>query len=211
MLAVERGQIAWIRRPGIGALFSVAARVQGGWLPFIIVCAAAGWAVRQRANGTESTVLVAGALLPFLGLWTVSQAKPVFVDRYLIASLGAGVLLLACALARPHALAVVCTGALVLAGLIGEAQLEARPFKVQDPRAAAQFIAARRLPGDAVVGDDGLWAALGRYLPAPPSGTAASGRVWVVSEPEALPAPAPSLHAALQHRFGRLQVVLWSN
>jgi mannosyltransferase len=227
MAAVERGQLSWIRRPDVVALPTVVARVAGGWPELVAVVAAAAWAVRRRsapiAGDGFGAVLAAGALAPALALWAGSQWVPAFVDRYLIASLGAGTVLVAggvteLAARRGRVLAAAALAVLVVAGVGADQRLEARPFKVQDARAAARLIASGRRPGDTVYAASGLWGAIERYLPpAPGNGpVAGTGRVWLVSDPEppSTPPPAGLTDAALRPSpawlFGRLQVVLWS-
>jgi len=87
---------------------------------------------------------------------------------------------------------------------------------VQDTRAAARLIASERRPGDTVFAANGLWGAIGRYLPPAPAGTPSDRRVWLVTDPESPATPPPAgvadgdLHPSAARRFGRLQVVLWS-
>ena len=228
MAAVERGQISWIRRPDVAALPTVVARVEGGWLALVAVLAALGWAATRRSapfgGDGFAVVLAAGTILPALALWAASQWVPAFVDRYLIASLGAGTVLVAgfvteLAARRGRACAGAVLAVLVVAGLSAQLRLEARPFKVEDARAAARLIASDRLPGDTVYAASGLWGALGRYLPPEHGGSSGPpqpGRVWLVTNPEppATPLPSGLASAALRpspaRRFGQLQVVLWS-
>jgi mannosyltransferase len=227
MMLVERGQLSWISRPDVGALPAVVARVQGGWPAVTAVLAAAVWALRRRSapigGDGFGAVLAAGALVPALALWAGSQWVPAFVDRYLIASLGAGTVLVAGAVTdlaarRGRVIAATALAVLVFAGVGAELRLEAQPFKVQDTRAAARLIASERRPGDTVYAANGLWGAIGRYLPPARGGAPATvnGRVWLVTEPEPPTTPPPAgladgvLRPSPARHFGRLQVVLWS-
>jgi len=150
-VTVQSPQITWIARPTVGALWSVVRELGGGWVGVAAFAALVVWAGRSRhvaPDGDEFRVtLAAAAVAPVLAQWAVSQVVPVFVDRYLIASLGAGALLVGDAVARlwetrRRALALVLGLALVAVWLVADVRIEAAHTKVLEDRGAAHGIAA---------------------------------------------------------------------
>ena len=99
-------------------------------------------------------LLLAWMLLPALGIYVISLRRPLFADRYLIWALPAFLALAAmgvAALARVwRPLGWVVLGAILALNLAAVWSQAAQPIK-SDFRAAAQFVAARRQPGDLLV------------------------------------------------------------
>jgi mannosyltransferase len=99
-------------------------------------------------------LLLAWLLLPALGIYVISLRRPLFADRYLIWALPALLALAAmgvAALARVwRPLGGVVLGAILALNLAAVWSQVALPIK-SDFRAAAQFVDARRQPGDMLV------------------------------------------------------------
>jgi 4-amino-4-deoxy-L-arabinose transferase-like glycosyltransferase len=102
VLTRDQGQLAWIERPGIGALPYAFRELAGGTLPlllayFVACCAALVHAFRHTNSSDRWRVgfLVVWALLPVVASWILSQFKPIFQAYYLIVALPALVLLVA--------------------------------------------------------------------------------------------------------------------
>lgn len=163
MLVFERGQISWISRPTFEVLATTIRSMSSGGLGLVVVVllGAVALADRRRARGPDRVIVVALAAafaLPPLVLWTVAQATPVFIDRYVICSTVAMVALTAAGLAVlrdrlagvGRLLGLTFLAVLVVLGGQRIARLEAEPFKVDDAPAVIDFIRTRAQVGDAV-------------------------------------------------------------
>jgi mannosyltransferase len=158
MLAFENTAISWISPPTVYALVRTIGLYTVHRTGFIAYAALGTVAVLYRSRErTDLTVpAVAGAVLPFVMLWLLSFAHPVFADRYCIASLSAIVMVGAGGIAaltdRGHGVvALVVTVALGALGLSHEMALYRLEFKIQDARSAARYIATHMEEGDAIV------------------------------------------------------------
>jgi mannosyltransferase len=175
----ERGQVAWIGRPGPGTLVRTILAYTGhrwGVVLLLVLGAMALLSARARDKTDLAWPLAAAATAPFAILWLVSQVDHLFLDRYLIPSLAAIVLLAGAGAAelwtRRHA--VVATILVVAVGVICasyDLQLERQPFLNDNGRAAAQFISAHDQPGDSIhYVPLGYELDVSLYLPPPDSG-----------------------------------------
>jgi mannosyltransferase len=160
MIANERHQIWWIQRPTPSDLLHTVLAYSGHWLGLgaIVVAGIAAVRARQARDRLDFTYpLVAAALVPIAALWLVSLGpKHFFVDRYLIASLAAIVLVAGAGLAvlyerRTLRAAGVILAVALLAFVLFDLHMEHEPFKHEDGRSAANYIDAQDGPGDAVL------------------------------------------------------------
>lgn len=158
----QRGQIAALGTPsaltlakfGAGAVGSVA-----GTAVLVVVSAAlvvvlvrSRPAVRSWPSATGWIVPVAwGVGLPVL-LWVVSQADPLFRERYVLFTLPGIALLVARVLARaPVAIAWVALLVVAVAGLPTQVAIRGPGGHGEDIRALDTAVAAQRRPGDVAV------------------------------------------------------------
>ena len=110
-----------------------------------------------RVADRGATLLLAWALTPPLVLALLATGGSFSTRRYLVAAVPAVCVLVAVGavvvgrrVAAP-AVALALVGAVVAALLPGALQARASPYRVDDPRSAARFLAASSRPGDAVV------------------------------------------------------------
>jgi mannosyltransferase len=161
MMIFERAQISWLGRPRFQDLTGTLTSMTSGWLGLSIVTALAVLALlpRRRATPEGSRTVVAALavafVLPPLGLWTLSQLSPSYVDRYVIASTLGAVVLAAAGLAVLRRRGGRAVAGAVLAGLVvlgGQrtARLEAQPFKVDNAPALVRYVRRQAQPGDAM-------------------------------------------------------------
>ncbi|MCX5388079.1 glycosyltransferase family 39 protein [Streptomyces sp. NBC_00083] len=156
-------QVSWIKPLTPGSLTVPALMVVGG-----VVCA---WVSRTRAGGDQDRkrdrgqgrVSLAAVALPLLALpqaalLTVSLAKPLYVDRYILFShLGLALLIGAAAargcraLARPGVAVAVCVGALGFVLLPVELGQRGPASRVDDVIAPANLVADAARAGDGVL------------------------------------------------------------
>ncbi len=131
------------------------------WLVYGLLAALSGWAIlraiRALARGDRAEVKgVAFAAIylaaPVLAAWLISQVKPLYSDRYLLAFLP-GYLLLAArgAVTLPRTLLRWGAVALLVAGLaFGVFQMAQAP-QTEDWRGVAAYVSERAEPGDVAV------------------------------------------------------------
>lgn len=129
-------------------------------VPFLL-CVLAAWGLSGSATGERDSprpLSTAACTIwwaaPFLLLFGISLLSPLFVERYLITTLPAFLLLVAAGLdnllARARWLGVLTAIALLVVSLRGVCVQATQPIK-PDTRAAAQYICPRLAPGDAVI------------------------------------------------------------
>ena len=151
----------------------------GGWASRIIAVLAALALIARRDRLVVSALAVA-FVVPPVGLWTLGQVTPAFIDRYVICSALALVALAGAGLAAlrdrlGHAGGSAGWGRLVafgvLAGLVvlgGQrvARIEAAPVKVDNAPAVIRFLQAHAETGDAIAyAGGGLRTVLDASLP----------------------------------------------
>jgi len=174
MVIVERNQVSWLGRPTPLILVHTVLAYTAHAFGLVLLAPLSVAAVlshRARRDTDLTWPLVIAATAPFIVLWLVSQVDHLFIDRYLIASLAAIVLVAAAGLAElcdRHLVVVagVLAGALCVVGLSYDQHLYHEPFKNDDPRSAARYIAARDKTGDLIVyTNDYLRLPVDLYLP----------------------------------------------
>jgi hypothetical protein len=224
----DAGQIAWVKPPsgwevlqvlwalaGIGsevAVYLVLAGVALG-------AGAAAWRARGRSFEVWRYALPAlWLVLPLIAALAVSVAKPVLVDRYLLVSLPAFVLLAAVGLERlPAGWAgrrLGLAGVLVLA--VSGVLLYHVAFKKEDWRGTTGFLLAEGRPGDAVIfyppyvrrPFDYYAARLVEHRAPGGETRRSAGDVVFPSESYAELVPDSALVAGLPERYSRVRVVL---
>jgi mannosyltransferase len=169
----QRGQVAWLTRPGWGVVSAVVQGFAGSRAAVVPVAllalagAVAGLAPRRAAALTPGVIAVPWVAAPPVILLTISQAHPLFTWRYVEFSQPALALLcaaglswlagLAARLPRPrlaHRLAWLPPVAImVLLGVLlaGPQQAVRRPdARLDNLRWASTVLARHELPGDAV-------------------------------------------------------------
>lgn len=159
---LERGQIAWIPRPGLGDVRSLAVIFGGGSLPPAMIIAAAAllslvrteWPTRHRPDDALSRLCLPWLVLPPAILLSVSQFDHIHVYAlsYVLYCLPSLALLAGAGLASLWTPARIIALALVVV-LVIPAQLAARgPDAHGDNiRAAASFLAREASSGQAVL------------------------------------------------------------
>lgn len=167
LLTTASDQVSWIERPGLLELERTGRRLLGGEERLLAVAygglgligLAAAWFAarrpRERAVSRERwrLVLLAGwAALPVMLLFVLSQAKPLFLDHYLISVVPALAILAAVGLVwvgrRSRPLAALAAVLLLALSLVARAKLE--PVAPEDLRAAADSIASEAEPEDGI-------------------------------------------------------------
>ncbi len=202
--ARDAGQIDWLGPPDAGQLAWVAWKLGGdaGWSGVGVYVVAMLVALQGRGAGVR--VLAAWAVVPFVTLVVVSFVKPLFLDRYLLPSVPAIVLLAAAGIGRvPAPWRTVAVLALVVFQAVGLARVARQP-SIEDWRGVAAAIRADVRPGDAVAcWVDFACVALDYEFARPPAD--APPIVWLVpplDDPAALAAIVdvhPRLWLALSH------------
>lgn len=158
MTVFERGQIGWLPPPSVQKLRDTVTAMTGGWLGLEVVVVLAAVALIAGGGRRDRTLLTAMAVAfagPPLVLWSFSQVAPAYVDRYVICSTLAMVVLATAGLDALRRVAHAVVAVAVLGGLLALggrriARIEARPYKVENAPAVVAFIAARDQPGDVV-------------------------------------------------------------
>jgi mannosyltransferase len=173
----QRAQVGWLTRPGLGTVGALAAGFAGSraaLLPVILLAlagAAAGLVPRRMAGLTPGLIALPWLAVPAAILLAASQVHPLFDGRYVEFSQPALALLCAAGLSwlagmtarlprsgrmgrmgrmawLPSAVIIVLLAVL----LAGPQQAVRRPgSRVDNLRRAAAVLAARELPGDAVL------------------------------------------------------------
>jgi mannosyltransferase len=156
----DRGQTGWVTRPGIGAFFGFATSLAGlqviGVLLSVVLVVSALLAARRDRSGHDRDLAVAALVSlvgPTLLIWLVSQAKPLFVPRFLIWVLAPFILLLVLGFERlpgPRALAIGTAILLVASWVITDGGY-IRDIKSEDPRSATAFVQRRAAVGDVIL------------------------------------------------------------
>lgn len=152
----ESPELSWIPRPSLPVIGSVVAHMFGG----VTLVAALIWlgvlAIRYGALPRDRRalllVLCVWLLVPVAALITVDFFTPDLVARYGLVTVPAVVLLVAAAATRTHARSVQALAALIVViAAVTTAVQQARPFKYEDYRSAADVIGDLAQPGDAVM------------------------------------------------------------
>jgi mannosyltransferase len=156
----QQGQISWILRPTMSNLTGTFLAFTGhgvGLSLLLVLGVVAVLSSRARHPADLTLPLVTAATAPFAILWLLAQGHAhFFVDRYLIASLAAIVLVGGAGFAElwKRHLPVV---AIVVAGVIGsvfasyDLKLERQRYIYDDGRSAALYVAANGHVGDVMV------------------------------------------------------------
>ena len=190
----KRDPLYWLTRPDAGDLAAALRTVAGGRPALVLIVAglaAAAWLGARRGARAGAVLrspvatLAVWALAPLVGLWTISQAVPLFQPRYAIGAVPGLCLLVGAAAARLPRPAGLCLVAALLA-------TSAYQLGVQSGETAAQWsgatraLAEARRPGDPLIVDpfSGLLTA-GYYDPA----LAARDGALIVSEWHDRPVP----------------------
>jgi mannosyltransferase len=151
-LTLGENPISWIPRPGAHALW-VAVRSLAGESTLSVIAIALIVAVRLptllgKAFRRRFLLVLTWACLPLLVSFTVSQAHPLFLPRYLIVSVPALALLAAAAIsALQPRVAAASLAAVVACAVPGLWRWNDRPA-VEDWQRAAAFLSARVEPND---------------------------------------------------------------
>ncbi|MFD8532635.1 glycosyltransferase family 39 protein [Streptosporangium canum] len=158
----ERHAIRWIDMPGPAVVLALP-RTVGGTVPAGCVLLALASAAllllrRDRAHGLWTTLLAGWALLPPVLLFALSHLlSPVYVDRYLFATVPAYALLAGLALASmPRLLAVLALTTALTAGLPGQLAVRREDGHRENFPRAVRIISADARPGDAIM-YNGSW------------------------------------------------------
>ncbi|WP_433238625.1 glycosyltransferase family 39 protein [Streptosporangium sp. CA-135522] len=153
----ERHAISWIQMPGPG-VFAALPRTTGGTAlagHVLLVLALAGLLLlrRHRAHRLWVTLLAGWALLPPVLLFGLSHLlSPVYVDRYVFATVPAYALLAGLALvALPQALAALALVGTLAAGLPGQLDVREEDGHHENFPRAVRIVSGGALPGDAIV------------------------------------------------------------
>lgn len=124
-------------------------------VPFLL-CLLAAWAeiAPRKPESLAASACTLWWAAPFLLLFGISLLSPLFVERYLITTLPAFLLLVAAGLdnllGRSRWLGALTAVAVVVVSLRGVYVQATQPIK-PDMRAAAQYVCPRLSPGDAVI------------------------------------------------------------
>jgi hypothetical protein len=155
-------QLSWLARPGLKAAFGQPMHVAGGpvlavvCLPLVVVAATSAWSVvRKRGPLLASwrwSVVFSWLLVPYAISLTYSVTfEPAYLDRFLLVSLPALVLVVALGLRRlPKLWATTATIAIVAISLVGVAHWYREPTQT-DWRGAVAFVLQRSTPADGIV------------------------------------------------------------
>jgi mannosyltransferase len=150
----ESPELSWIPRPSFPVIGSVVAHMFGG----VTLVAALFWlgvlAIRHGALPRDRRAVLLGVwlLVPVAALVTVDFFTPDLVARYGLVSVPAAALLVAAAATGTRARSVRALAAvIVVIAAVTTAVQQARPFKYEDYRSAADVIGDLAQPGDAVM------------------------------------------------------------
>jgi mannosyltransferase len=153
----ERHAISWITMPGPDVFLALPKMVGGTSLAGCVLLAMALAALflwrRLRADSLWATALVGWAVLPPLLLFTLSHlVSPIYVDRYLFATVPAYALLAGIALASvPHVLTALTLTGVLAAGLPGQLDLRGEDGHHENFPRAVRVITGEARPGDAIM------------------------------------------------------------
>jgi mannosyltransferase len=162
VLTRSKGQISWIPRPTPTGLIRAFEDLSGGvspWLPLVYLAAGGAGAVAAwralragRLQPWHAVLVAAWFVIPVLGSFVLSFAKPIFVSKYLIVGLPALTLGVGFGLATlPSKGAVVGATAVVVAlsavGLVSWYS----GYENDDWRGVARFVVESARPGDGLI------------------------------------------------------------
>jgi mannosyltransferase len=161
----ERFQLAWLKKPAAGDVWTLATSLTGSSALFVAVTAlGVTGAVSQRRGRrrAQATAVPAGERLYWLSVpWLfvppavliiVSEIKPVYVDRYVVFCLPALALLAGAGLAAVGRYWQIAALALIAVATLPAQQAIRLPAgHADDIRAAAAVLRQQAKPGDAVV------------------------------------------------------------
>jgi mannosyltransferase len=158
----KRDPLYWLTAPSAQDLVLSLRTIAGGAPALVLIAAAlaaVAWSARRdpgrwrRFLHSPWATLTAWAAVPLLGLWTVSQAVPVFQPRYAIASLPAVCLLAGAAADRlPRPLGIALVAALLALGVRGVV-VDGGGDDTAEWAAATRALDAARAPGDPLIVD----------------------------------------------------------
>lgn len=163
-LEVNTGRdYSWVAAPGIAAIRSLAWLASGrtitATVPYALAGAVAGvllvvvWRRHGRSVALFRPALATSwAVVPAAALMLVSQVRPLYVERYVVASLPAVVVLVAWAVTRIGRRTVLAAAMVVL--LVGASRGVWRTYTApswQDWRLVTADVLARARPGDGVI------------------------------------------------------------
>jgi mannosyltransferase len=160
-VATNQGnQIGWIPEPTFDGLWTASKEFAGGGAVLLLAyLVAAGWGavVAYRELGREQryalVVLLGWLLIPILGSFGLSYAKPIFVTRYLIVALPPLILLAAFGIVRPPVTRLVAVPAAAVLVALSVASLSdwySDPPQ-DDWRGAARFIETYTQPDSGLI------------------------------------------------------------
>ncbi|MFJ2032539.1 glycosyltransferase family 39 protein [Streptosporangium sp. NPDC087985] len=153
----ERHAISWIELPDPTVFLALPCTAAGtapaGYVLVALAPAAPLLLRRHRPHRLWVTLLAGWALLPPILLFGLSHlAAPVYVDRYLFATVPAYALLAGLALASmSHVLATLLLATTLIAGLPGQLDLRREDGHHENFPRAVRIIAYGALPGDAIM------------------------------------------------------------
>ncbi|MFF1561593.1 glycosyltransferase family 39 protein [Streptomyces sp. NPDC058279] len=148
-------QISWIKTPHLRSIADIWDSLFGSPLVSLAIAALALLPLAWSRGRRPAVELVLVGAVPIVAAWVVSQGSTsYFMDRYLLFTVPAWVLLAAAGLAalRPRPLGVAGLAAVVLLGLPDQRQLRTETVKAgRDGEEAAAVIAKGYRPGDGFV------------------------------------------------------------
>lgn len=150
----ESAEIAWIGRPTPGGVVAVLTHVLGGgWLVLVLLVIAISAARSGRLRPAPYVgFLLVWLIAPLLGLVLADFLVPDLVARYGLVCVPALVALVAVAATRQQQWAGRALVAVVAAVALGATVVQqARPYKYEDYRSAADIMGDLARPGDAVM------------------------------------------------------------
>lgn len=153
----QRHAISWIELPGPAVLLTLPRTAGGTALAGYVLLALASAALllprRHRVPRLWVTLLAGWALLPPVLLFGLSHLlSPVYVERYLFATVPAYALLAGLALASaPRPLAALALAGALVAGLPGQLRLRQENGHQENFPRAARIVSGNARPGDAIV------------------------------------------------------------
>jgi mannosyltransferase len=162
VLTRDTGQIAWVSKPTIYDIYGLFNSFAGGGrllvLAYFIACFTAFLlAVRTWAHSKVSFdtwhygFLLSWFFIPVLAAWAISLLKPIFVDRYLIVSLPALVLLGAVGVSQVRQRWILAASLAALLILSVRKVPWRTQLEKEDWRAATSYVVSRASPRDGIV------------------------------------------------------------
>jgi mannosyltransferase len=159
----DSGQLAWVSKPGIYAVYDLLESLAGGGKPlglayfascFVALLLAVGaWIRSRRSFDTwHYGVLASWLFVPVLTAFAISLWKPIFVDRFFIICLPALVLLAAIGVSRIRQ-RWIFAGSLVVLMLLSARKipLYGAPLEKEDWRGATSYVVSHASPRDAIL------------------------------------------------------------